>query len=205
MVSGKVLDKKTNKPLGAVIHYEKLSTGESMGIANSNPTTGEYKIALPENEKYGFRAEAKNYVPISENLDLTNIDIKKDEISRNLLLVPLEKGQTITMNNLFFDFAEHTLLPESFPELDRLVALLKENSNMKITLTGHTDNVGTQQANMDLSNKRVGAVVDYLVEKGISKARITARGKGAQEPIESNNTAEGRAKNRRVECTITER
>jgi outer membrane protein OmpA-like peptidoglycan-associated protein len=205
LISGKVIDKRTNKPIGANIYYENLTTGENIGIAKSNPQTGEYKIALPANEKYGFRAEADNYVPINENLDLTRIKENIQELKRDLFLVPLEKGQTITMNNLFFDFAKHDLLNESFPELDRLAKLLIDNPNMKIRLDGHTDNVGSSQANIELSLKRVEAVADYLTRKGVQKARITSRGQGSSKPIASNNTEEGRAMNRRVECTITDR
>jgi outer membrane protein OmpA-like peptidoglycan-associated protein len=202
LVSGKVLDKKTNKPVEANIYYEKLSTGENMGVARANPTTGEYKIALPANEKYGFRAEAKNYIAINENLDLTKLKDKVEEISRNLILVPIEQGQTLVINNLFFDFAEHNLLPESYPELERLVKSMQENANMKIKIDGHTDNVGTHQANMELSTKRADAVKQFLVSKGVAENRIQTKGFGATKPIASNNTDEGRAKNRRVECTI---
>jgi outer membrane protein OmpA-like peptidoglycan-associated protein len=202
LVAGKVIDKKTNKPVAANIYYEKLSTGENMGVARSNPTTGEYKIALPANEKYGFRAEAKNYIAVNENLDLTKLKDKTDEIKRDLYLVPLEQGQAIIINNLFFDFAQSDLLPESYPELDRLAKLMHETPTMQIKLEGHTDNVGSQQANQTLSLKRVEAVMDYLVNKGVDKKRISAVGRGSSKPIDSNNTEEGRAKNRRVECFI---
>ena len=203
LVAGKAIDKKTNKPVAANIYYEKLSTGENMGVARSNPTTGEYKIALPANEKYGFRAEAKNYIAINENLDLTKLKDKTDEIKRDLYLVPLEQGQAIIINNLFFDFAQSDLLPESYPELDRLAKLMQETPTMQIRLDGHTDNIGGQQANQTLSLKRVEAVMDYLVSKGVEKKRISTVGRGATKPIDSNNTEEGRAKNRRVECFIT--
>jgi outer membrane protein OmpA-like peptidoglycan-associated protein len=205
IVSGKVIDRKTNKPIAADIYYEKLSTGENVGIAKANATTGEYKIALPANERYGFRAEAPNYIPINENLDLTTIQIQTEEISRNLFLVPIEKGQALVINNLFFDFAEHTLLTASFPELERLVKLMQENPNMKIELEGHTDNIGSAQANLELSIKRVNAVKQFFVDRGINEKRITARGRGAAKPIAPNTTEEGRAKNRRVECTILEK
>ncbi|MCL2040380.1 MAG: OmpA family protein [Bacteroidetes bacterium] len=202
LVAGKVIDKKTNKPVAANIYYEKLSTGENMGIARSNPTTGEYKIALPANEKYGFRAEAKDYIAINENLDLTKLKDNISEIKRDLYLVPLEQGQAIVINNLFFEFAQSELLPESFPELDRLAKLMQESPTMKIRLEGHTDNIGTNQANMTLSQKRVEAVMNYLVSKGVDKNKITTVGRGALKPVVSNNTEEGRAKNRRVECYI---
>jgi outer membrane protein OmpA-like peptidoglycan-associated protein len=202
LVSGKVIDKKTKKPVAATIHYEKLSNGENIGIARSNPADGEYKIALPANEKYGFRAEAKDYIAVNENLDLTNIKKNIEEINRDLFLVPIEQGQALIINNVFFESGEFELLPSSFSELARLAKQMKESPTMKIKLEGHTDNIGNAQANSTLSNDRVNSVKKYLVEKGIEESRIQTKGFGATKPIAPNNTEEGRAKNRRVECTI---
>jgi outer membrane protein OmpA-like peptidoglycan-associated protein len=202
LVSGKVIDKKTKKPVAATIYYEKLTTGENIGVARSNPATGEYKIALSANEIYGFRAEANGYIPINENLDLTKLKTNKDEIERDLILVPIEQGQVVTINNVFFESGQFELLPASYPELERLAKLMSENSKMKIRLEGHTDNVGAAQSNMLLSNERVNEVKKFLVGKGVVETRIQLKGLGQSKPIESNNTEEGRAKNRRVECII---
>ncbi|MDR0926592.1 MAG: OmpA family protein [Ignavibacteria bacterium] len=202
MVSGKVIDKKSKQPVAASIHYERLSNNQSMGQARANAATGEYKIALPANDKYGFRAEAEGYIAINENLDLTKLKSKEEDIERDLYLVPLEKGQELVMNNLFFATAEYELLPESFPELERLVKSMKENPNMRIRVSGHTDNVGSASNNMTLSNNRVASVKKFIVSKGIAETRIEAKGYGATKPIASNKTDEGKAKNRRVECTI---
>ena len=202
IVSGKVLDRRTNRPVEATIYYENLTTGASIGVARSNPATGEYKIALPANERYGFRAEATGFIPISENLDLTQLSTGSEEISRNLILVPMEQGQTLTINNVFFETGQFELLPASFPELERLAKLMNENPNMRIRLEGHTDNVGNAQNNMNLSNSRVEAVKSFLVNKGVAANRIQSRGMGQTKPIAPNNTEEGRAKNRRVEFII---
>ena len=202
LVSGKVIDRKTRKPVEAVIYYENLTTGESIGIARSNPVTGEYKIALAANERYGFRAEASSYIPINENLDLTKLKTDVLEIARDLVLVPIEQGQALTINNVFFEFGQFELLPASYPELERLAKLMAENPRMRIRLEGHTDNVGTAQSNMSLSNARVEAVKNFLVSKGVNESRIQLRGLGRTKPIATNNTEEGRAKNRRVECII---
>ena len=201
LVNGKVINKKTNKPIGTEIIYEKLSTGEIMGSARSNPETGEYKIALPAKERYSFRAEAEDFISVNENLNLMNLN-KYSEINRDLYLVPIEEGQTVRINNIFFNTAESNLLPDSYPELKRLVKILKENPSMTIKLLGHTDNVGTSKDNLILSNERAEAVKNYIIGLGIDGNRITTKGFGFSKPVSTNKTEEGRALNRRVECQI---
>ena len=201
LVYGKVINKKTNKPIEAEIVYEKLSTGEIIGSARSNPKTGEYKIALPAKEKYSFRAEAKGFIPVNENLDLMELK-NYYEVQRDLYLVPIEEGQTVRINNIFFNTGESELLPDSYPELKRLVKILKENPSMTIKLLGHTDNVGTSKDNLILSNERAEAVKNYIIGLGIDGNRITTKGFGFSKPVSTNKTEEGRALNRRVECQI---
>jgi outer membrane protein OmpA-like peptidoglycan-associated protein len=202
LLSGRVLDAKTHKPVNARIKYELLPSGREVGGALTNPTTGVYKITLPAGFTYGYRAEAPGYVPVSENLDLRSTEHYSEE-RRDLTLVPLEKGQTIRLNNIFFETAKAELRPESFAELDRVVDLLKSNPTMEIAITGHTDNVGTASMNRELSDARAKSVMSYLIEKGIAKKRLTAKGYGDSKPVASNDTEEGRQENRRVEFTIT--
>jgi OOP family OmpA-OmpF porin len=201
LVSGKVYDKKTGKPLVADIHYEVLPGGKEAGIAHTNPSTGDYKITLPAGSMYGFRAEAKGYVAVNENLDVKKVT-EYAEIQRDLKLVPVEVGQTVRLNNLFFDFNKSQLKSESFAELDRLVELLKASPKMEVEIEGHTDNVGNDAANKKLSNDRAKAVRDYLVSKNIPAAHLKTIGYGKAKPLASNDTEEGRQQNRRVEFTI---
>ena len=201
LVSGRVLDAKTGKPVMAEIHYENLETGKDIGSARTSPGTGAYKIALPAGESYGYRAEAPGYVAVSENLDLKN-ETEYQEITRDLTLVPLEKGEVVRMNNIFFETAKADLRPESFAELDRMVALLNEHPSMEISIDGHTDNVGTTAFNEQLSQARAQAVETYLIGKGITTKRLRVRGYGDTKPVASNDTDEGRQQNRRVEFTI---
>ena len=201
LVYGKVINKNTNQPIEAEIIYEKLSSGEIVGYARSNPKTGEYKIALPANEKSSFRAESKGFIAINENLDL--IDNKEYiELNRDLNLVQIEKGQTIRINNIFFNTGKAELLSESYPELNRLVEFLKGNPSITIKILGHTDNVGKAEDNLILSNERAEAVKNYIISKGINSSRITTEGYGFTKPIATNETEEGRALNRRVEFQI---
>jgi OmpA-OmpF porin, OOP family len=103
---------------------------------------------------------------------------------------------------VLFDFDKSTIKPEAAKILDRLVAFMNENKASKVALSGHTDNIGTEAYNMGLSNRRWMSVKDYVVKKGVDSTRISGQGFGESKPIADNKTAEGRAKNRRVEIKV---
>jgi outer membrane protein OmpA-like peptidoglycan-associated protein len=205
-VKGKIVD-KDGKPLGAKIVYERLPDGKELGIAQSNPETGEYEIRLPAGHNYGVRAEADGKVSESQNLDLTNaksdqvIDGKDFDLEP-IKVAPVQPDVTIVLNNVFFDFDKTTLKPESFPELNRIVALMTDKPGMQIEIAGHADAIGTEEYNLGLSERRARAVAKYLADKGISKDRITAVFFGEANPVGTNDTPAGRKKNRRVEFKI---
>jgi len=201
LVSGRVLEQGTDRPLDARVVYESLSDGKEIGIARSDPGSGTFQIALPTGAVYGFRAEAPGYIAVADNLDLTTLS-RYGEATRDLYLVPIQAGNTIRLNNLFFDFAKSTLRRESYPELDRVVQLLTANPHMTIAIVGHTDNVGTDTDNQTLSDNRARAVEEYLLKKGIVENRLDAKGAGESTPVADNATEEGRQRNRRVEFTI---
>lgn len=203
LISGKTLDARTKKPVGAVIRYESLKSGREIGVARSDSLTGAYTISLPVGELFGFRAEADGYVSINENIDLRSLD-RYQEIKRDLRLVKLEKGQSVRMNNIFFDTGKWDLRPESSPELKRIAELLEKNPSMAITIAGYTDNVGAKKANLELSRRRAQAVFSYFIALGIDGKRLSAKGFGAEKPIAENTSEEGRQQNRRVEFIIDE-
>jgi len=120
-------------------------------------------------------------------------------------LKPGEVGESVVLPNIYFDFGKATLRAESFPQLNKVVKLMNDYPTLKIEIGGHTDSVGTEVFNMKLSQDRAAAVVKYLVDHGVSKDRLVARGYGESKPIESNATEEGRAKNRRIEFTVLEK
>ncbi|MAT40309.1 MAG: flagellar motor protein MotB [Ectothiorhodospiraceae bacterium] len=200
IVSGEVKDEQGNV-IPATIVYERLRDSKEMGTASVNPATGAYKIALPAGEIYGFRADADGYFAVSENIDLKNLE-SYDEIQRPLTLKPATAGTTFTLKNIFFDFNTATLRPESKAELDRLTTFMENNATMQIEIAGHTDSVGTDKYNIELSQNRAQAVVDYLISRGIGAERLKAVGYGEAKPIAPNMTEEGRQRNRRVEFTI---
>lgn len=201
MVSGVAYNKNTKQPISTKITYFDLRTNTEVGIAQSDPSNGFYKIILPGGTLYGFLAEKENFFSLSQNIV---IDTLKEftEVNRDIFLVPVKEGETYLLNNIFFETNKAELKPESANELDRLVTLLKENINMAIEISGHTDNQGSAEYNKTLSQNRVNSVVNYLIEKGIEASRLKGIGYGKIKPIASNDTEEGRAQNRRVEFTI---
>ena len=116
-----------------------------------------------------------------------------------------EIGVTYILQYIYFDFDKSELLPESYNELDRLYDYLVQNPGYHIQITGHTDNMGTEAYNDQLSYNRAESVVTYLTNKGIAKERIQFNGAGSRQPIDTNETSEGRSKNRRVEFILTEK
>ncbi len=204
LLLGRTLNAKTKNPMSADILFEDLAEHKEVGEAISDPKTGSYRITLPNGRNYGIRAVAKGFLSVNENLELITIT-KYTEIQKNLFLVPLEVGETMQLNNVFFEQGRPILKSQSFPELDRLVQIMVENPTVKIEVSGHTDNVGNKDALMKLSQDRVLAVKAYLEKKGIKKDRVDGKGYGATQPIAPNSTEENRQRNRRVEFKITKK
>jgi OmpA-OmpF porin, OOP family len=202
LIKGKVFNAKTNQPIEAKILYEDLNAGKNAGIARSEQGVGSYKIVLPRGTHYGFYAEAKGFLSLNESLDIPDTKSEYLEIEKNLYLVPIELGQSMRINNVFFQQSTAILFNTSYAELDRLVQIMKDNPRIVIELAGHTDNIGDANKNLDLSLKRVEVVKKYLVEKGISSDRVTLKAYGGSKPIVTSGSPEERQKNRRVEFTI---
>lgn len=203
-INGVVYNTKTHRPMQARIFYERLPDGKEIGTIESDPVTGEYQIILPTGKMYGYLAEADGFVAINANIDLQEKKVY-GELTKDLYLVPIEKGAVVRLNNIFFDFDKYSLKEASFPELNRVIDLMKKNPEMKILVEGHTDNIGTQTYNQGLSERRAKSVVDYLVKNGISQDRLQAKGWGKLKPIASNDDEiGGRELNRRVEFKILE-
>ena len=207
LVSGKVIDGKTGKvPKNAQIIYEDLTNGKELGVATPDPITGIYKVVLPYGKNYGITTKIEGYIGTSQNIDLSKITGKYLEIEdKDMTVTPVasvEVGTKISMNNIFFEFGKATLRPESYPELNRLSAFFKGNAKMLTEISGHTDNVGSDEINNKLSQERADVVRNYLLTQGVSAERITAKGYGKNKPKVANDTPENQAINRRVEFEI---
>jgi outer membrane protein OmpA-like peptidoglycan-associated protein len=201
LVSGRTLNAKTRKPVSADIIIDDLGSQKHVGEAISNVSSGEYNIVLPYGKSYGFHAYAKGYLSVNENLELAEFK-SYTELSKDLLLMPLQKGESIPLNNVFFERGKPDLRAESFPELDRLIQIMRDNPTMEIDLAGYTDNVGYRPRLIVLSQDRVATVKAYLVKNGIATQRIRGKGYGPAKPLVGNDSEENRMKNRRVEVTI---
>jgi outer membrane protein OmpA-like peptidoglycan-associated protein len=201
LVKGKVINSKTRQPIEADIFYERLPENDEKGIASSDPVNGDYAIVLPAGKKYGFRAEAKGYIAVSQNEDFSTVTEYR-EITRDLELTPIKVGETVLLNNLFFVQSKAEILPESEPELESLLKLMNDNPTMAVELGGHTDNQGNSAANLQLSEERALSIVKYLIDHGVDKKRLEFKGYGGTKPIASNANADSRQKNRRVEIKI---
>ncbi len=204
LVTGRVLDQNTNKPIAARVRYESLVTGEELGTAVTNPEDGTYTIVLPAGVTYGYMAEATGYLAVDENLDATEVN-EYTVKQQDLYMVPFEVGQTIKLNNIFFEQSRHFLQKASYLELNRLAKLLRDYPTVEILLEGHTDNQGDAALNQKLSVDRVNEVKRYLNSKGITKTRIATIGYGGTRPIASNGEEVTRKLNRRVEFKITKK
>jgi outer membrane protein OmpA-like peptidoglycan-associated protein len=207
IISGTVINAFDRKPMSAEVVMELLndSTGADKDriTAEFDPETGEYKMVVPLKKSYSLNASKKGFVSISENLDLTK-DKRFREIRKNINLIPVKEGTTMVLNNLFFEQSKYDILPVSFPELDRIIELMKEYPTMDVLISGHTDGSdGNIMLNVKLSQDRANEVKKYLMGKGgIDEKRIQTKGWGQSKPIASNATEETRKKNRRVEFTI---
>ncbi len=201
IITGKVLNKKTMKPIESTVPYNVVVDGRPDLVASLNPATSEYTIEAAPGASYVVSAKAEKFYPISEVIDLskekTNVKIIKD-----LVIAPIEVGQTIRINNIYFETGKAILKPNSFPELDKLVKFLKENPTIFVEIAGHTDNVGKPEKNLLLSKNRAKAVEQYLEKNGIASDHVTFTGYGSAKPMVANKTPWGKAQNRRVEFVI---
>jgi OmpA-OmpF porin, OOP family len=204
LVSGNVYNIKTKEPISASLVYETLPDGVEAGNAVSGAADGAFKIVLPYDKNYSIRATADHFFSISENFNLDSlVKAGYKEIHKDLYLAPIEIGQVVRLNNVFFDFDKATLRPESYIELDRVVKLLTENPAIEIEMSAHTDSKGSDDYNLKLSDNRAKSVMEYILSKGIATSRIVSQGYGETKPVATNETDEGRQLNRRVEFKIT--
>jgi outer membrane protein OmpA-like peptidoglycan-associated protein len=204
IVKGIVTDAYSGKPIEASIELVDNATGKVVKTVNSYPGTGAYTVTLPPGKDYALTAGAPDYFFYSENLVIADTSTH-EVIRKDIQLQPMGIGAKIVLNNVFFDSGKATLKPESYPELDRLVNIMKQYPNLKIEISGHTDSKGSDVYNQKLSQQRSQSVSDYIISQGVNLAQITAYGYGETIPRADNLTEAGRGLNRRVEAKILEK
>lgn len=198
ILMGTVYDQKTQSTVNARLTINRKET-------DSRPVTlpagnGTYRHKLPGEGWYVIAASAEGYLNGVDSILVD--DLSMTEHIKDLYLQPIEVGVTVRLKNIYFDFDRTTLRPESYTELNKVVQFLKDNPTVAVEIAGHTDSKGSDSYNASLSQGRSQSVVDYIVSQGIEGTRLTAHGYGESKPIDTNDTPEGQANNRRVEFTI---
>lgn len=203
-INGKVLDENGN-PVEATIRWEDVEAKREVGVAKTDPVTGEYFIALPTGRYYAYYADVKGFYSIVNYLDLTAAKAF-EQVETNMSVISIEElknsGKAIKIENIFFDSGKWDLKPESHEALNLLYRFMYANPEVLVEINAHTDNIGGDNFNQQLSEKRAGSVVEYLISIGINPLRMLPQGFGEAQPVADNNTEEGRALNRRVEFRL---
>jgi outer membrane protein OmpA-like peptidoglycan-associated protein len=202
-VKGRVFDTKTGAPLVPDIQLLDLSLNQNLQHPLENE--GEFLLCLPLGKNYGLAIEKEGYLFCSRNFNLEQSFSKAEPLDLKIGLDPIEPGKSTVLHNIFFETDSSTLKPESKPQLDEMFTFLKNNPGWIVEIGGHTDNKGSQNYNMQLSEKRAAAVVKYLVEKGTEAKRLRSKGYGFSKPVADNSTEEGRTLNRRTEFKLVEK
>lgn len=201
---GKIYDAVSGKPLRGRYELFDPATGSIVYSGLSDSLDGTFLLCLPKDKsEYGLNADKKGYLFYSRHLEMKGGTLDKPFLFE-VPLQPVVQGSRMILRNVFFETAKYDLKSQSFTELDKLVTFLKQNPGIRARIEGHTDNVGTEAYNLQLSENRARSVYEYLVSKGISANRLEYKGYGFSQPIADNETEEGRSLNRRTECSIIE-
>ncbi|PLX14496.1 MAG: hypothetical protein C0597_09950 [Marinilabiliales bacterium] len=199
---GTVSDSKTGEGINFA-KIELIDLEESRIIATGlTDTAGRYQIKIPKKKDYGVELTAKDYLFFVEIANLSQKQVVESKVTANFQLDKIDVGAKMILNNIFFETNKATIKEESTAELERVAKLLKENPTIRLEISGHTDNVGSYRANQKLSESRAKSVVDYLIQQGVAAGRLEYKGYSFNQPVADNNTAEGRARNRRVEFKV---
>lgn len=193
-------DAKTKQLLNAA--YSVLDLDSKQETYKGNTPAGTFFVSIEASRNYALQVQKEQYLFYSQNINLKEINSQQKPYELEILLEPIATNNKITLNNVFFDFDKSELDAVSFLELDKVVELLQKNPTLKIEISGHTDIKGDKKYNQTLSQKRAESVVNYLVQKGIDKTRLLAKGYGNTMPIVPNDTEENKAKNRRTELKV---
>lgn len=204
-----VRDAKTKTPLSSSLKFIDANTREGIQTGETD-NSGVFLVTLNVGKKYALTVSKQGYNYYSQEFDLTNTTLSLDKpYLLDIELMPFAGVETMpaanrnfTLNNVNFATAQTEPLPESYNELDNLVQLLNTHPTLEVAIYGHTDNVGSASSNLSLSEKRAAAIKNYLITKGIAATRLSSRGFGETQSIDSNDTEAGRARNRRTEFSV---
>ncbi|MDZ7606084.1 MAG: OmpA family protein [Cyclobacteriaceae bacterium] len=199
-ITGNIYDANSKKPLKADIELFFLGENVPASVFTSDVKTGEYLTILNENNRFALYINCPGYLFESATFDLSTD--QKVAIRHDFYLKPITIGNSVRLNNLFFDVNSAELSPESKTELNKVVRFLNDNPGVRIGIAGHTDDQGTEQYNQQLSQNRARAVYEYLIKEGIKPQSLTFAGYGESKPIVNNTDEESRRLNRRIEFIV---
>jgi len=199
VTEGKVLNSKTGEPIDATLSLVSLTNDSTLYRFKADGKTGEFTMLYPDKAISGLYVEKKGFIPKIYNVERDKI---KNVKGLKVELVPVAAGEEFVFENVFFEFDEYGLKSESISSLKILVKFLTENPNVNILITGHTDNVGSASYNQNLSLQRAKSVQDYLIKHGFHQGRVLVEGKGDNEPMIPNISAQNQALNRRITIKI---
>ncbi len=201
MLYGSVIDTTEGvAPIVAKMEFYEPSTGERKAVVVSD-TAGSYTVSLPEPQAYAIEINASGYLYYLDILDYSNMS-GDEKIPQDFFLNRVEVGTKVVLDHVFFQTGKAILRPESEDALNQVLRFLENNPSMRLEISGHTDNTGSLRINQKLSRDRAGAVVNYLVGKGIPQSMLESKGYADTQPVADNNTSEGRTQNRRVEFKV---
>ncbi len=215
-VRARVTDAVSGKNLVAKVEFSEAQTNQAF-LSVSTKSDGTFLVCLPAGKDYALNVNKAKYLFYSDRFNLAETATFHQPFLLDIALQPISAdtsvrsapassqpvaGKPIVLRNVFFETGSAALRPESAAELDRLVALLTESPSLSIQVNGHTDNVGNDAANQALSEARAKSVHEYLLGKNIAPARLRYRGYGETQPVDTNDTPEGREKNRRTEFVV---
>ncbi len=200
-LQGRIINTKTGMQLEEGYDVRMLVNGIESSAFEYDTEKAGYMLRLPVGFNYDLIPRLINFYNRLETVDLTSAESMRT-IRRDFYVTPLEIGQSVEIENIYFETGRAVLKPESFRSLNAIVEFLKEYPNVVLEIGGHTDNVGSAEVNQRISNERAFAVTEYVVSQGIGKERVVSKGYGFSKPIASNTTEEGRRRNRRVDFTI---
>lgn len=193
-----VTDFKKNISPGDKIFFVSKKTGKIYSKISDNE--GKFKISLPNGSEYQIKIKSfnqeMNYTAV--NIIDANYDMEFD------INISYELPKTYTLKDVHFDTNRATIKKGSYKSLNDLAEFMLIKKTLKIELAGHTDNEGSADKNLDLSQRRAEAVRNYLIKKGVPGNRLTAVGYGETQPVASNSSEEGKSLNRRTEVRIIE-
>ncbi|MEL6273989.1 MAG: OmpA family protein, partial [Bacteroidota bacterium] len=204
-VQATVIDAVSKQPLEADVRLRVMDEDRAPRLQRTSEN-GSFTIVLPTGKNYALSVEQPGYLPYSSQFSLEGSNAPDDPYRLTIELQPTDQNilpdAPIVLRNVLFASGSAKLLEVSFPELDRLANLLTSTPRLKIEIGGHTDDVGSDSDNQQLSEARAKAVYNYLLEKEISANRLSFVGYGESRPIADNTTSAGRTENRRTEFRI---